>query len=398
MLLVSNVKSFDEDEEEEEESDGEYEEAENALKERLEDEEKMRLYSKKNKIEELPNALNFISNSEKEHMKNFKKISEVLKDYEEEYSSCIKAIDDGDFSNDKISECVGRNFIKVVLNVKYETLKAMAIADTTVRRYFLDFCYRPAGTVEEFSTGCDIMESDTIDMIWNGFDFIDLLEDNREKYLEEYGKIPSGAFYELLSQLSIFSKEFFEILDEIDSHKEVVIIRLKTLIEDRRRLILEEDKVHPDFGTPILDTNRARPSKIMFDRRTLQRFGNSDHRPKSVSMSQSEDPSAGRLIQQVHTKRPINGYLDEFSSHLDKGKFESGEERTNGNRVLNSGHRYGGLHTKHNTSGFAMPGFGDQKMNFESSTYPFRGSQSSENHQHRRQNLPELTSDHKGFF
>lgn len=93
-----------------------------------------------------------------------------------------------------MNECVGKNFIKVVLDIKYVTLKIMARADTKIRKYFIDLCYTPAGTVEEFSVGCDLMERDTLDMLWNGLDFVELLEINKDKYLIEYAKIPEDTF------------------------------------------------------------------------------------------------------------------------------------------------------------------------------------------------------------
>jgi hypothetical protein len=202
------------------------------------------------KEEDLPNAINFENDSESEHMANFKKISEDLKVYQDEYSTCISEIPDDDYTDEKIDACVGKNFIKVVLDIKYETLKVMARADTKIRKYFIHSCYEPAGTIEEFSVGCDFMERDTLDFMWNGLDFVDLLEINKDKYLNEYGKIPREDFKEVTLMLTEFSKQFFELLDEIDSHKEVTIMKLKNHIDDRTKLILEEAKLHPEIPQP----------------------------------------------------------------------------------------------------------------------------------------------------
>lgn len=44
--------------------------------------------------------------------------------------------------------------------------------------------------------------------------------------------------FKLLAQLfDNFAHEFFELMDEVDSHKEVTLLRLKTLIDDRTRAI-----------------------------------------------------------------------------------------------------------------------------------------------------------------
>lgn len=128
----------------------------------------------------------------------------------------------------------------------------MARADTKVRKFFINDCYTPAGTVEEFSVGCDLMERDTLDMLWNGLDFVELLDINKDKYLIEYAKIPEDNFKILIDELKDFGKEFFELLDEIDSHKEVTILRLKTFIDDRTKIILEDAQNHPDNIEPSM--------------------------------------------------------------------------------------------------------------------------------------------------
>ena len=192
-------------------------------------------------------GVQFENGEEKEKMENYKKISEDLAVFEEEYSNCIKEIEDSEYTQEKIDECVGRNFIKVVLDIKYITLKIMAKLDTKVRKMFIQECYEPAGVIEEFSVGCDVLEKDVLDMMWNGLEFVELVEINKEKYLFEYGKIPNDNYRLIFVQLEILSKEFFGLLDEVDSHKEVIILRLKTLIDDRTKLILEKASEDENF-------------------------------------------------------------------------------------------------------------------------------------------------------
>lgn len=200
--------------------------------------------------EEEAGEVQFETNDEGEKTRNYKKVSEDLAVYEEEYSTCIREIPDEEYTQEKVDECVGRNFIKVVLDIKYVTLKVMAKLDTKVRKMFIRRCYQPAKTVEEFSEGCDVLERDVLDMLWNGLEFVELVEINKEKYLFEYGKIPNETFRDLFSQLEILSKEFFELLDEIDSHKEVAILRLKTLIDDRTKVLKEKEEQEEDVVSP----------------------------------------------------------------------------------------------------------------------------------------------------
>lgn len=191
-------------------------------------------------------GVEFENNDEMERTRNYKKVSEDLAVFEEEYSKCIKDIPDEEYTQEKVDECVGRNFIKVVLDIKYVTLKVMARLDTKVRKTFIKECYELAGTVEEFSEGCDVMERDVIDMLWNGLEFVELVEINKEKYLFEYGKIPNDTFRNLFGELEELSKEFFDLLNETDSHKEVIILRLKTLIDDRTKVIQEKEETGED--------------------------------------------------------------------------------------------------------------------------------------------------------
>ncbi len=40
----------------------------------------------------------------------------------------------------------------------------------------------------------------------------------------------------------MFSTEYFELLDEIDNHKEITLLRLKAIVDDRTKLVLEQMK------------------------------------------------------------------------------------------------------------------------------------------------------------
>lgn len=54
-----------------------------------------------------------------------------------------------------------------------------------------------------------------------------------------------ATFNEITEQMDNFAIEFFELLDEIDSHKEITLLRIKTLIDDRTRAIIQEYKMNP---------------------------------------------------------------------------------------------------------------------------------------------------------
>lgn len=52
--------------------------------------------------------------------------------------------------------------------------------------------------------------------------------------------MPKPLFKHIRENLIAFATEFFELVDEVHNHKEVTILRLKTLIDDRTKLIVAE--------------------------------------------------------------------------------------------------------------------------------------------------------------
>ena len=194
--------------------------------------------------------IEFESGSEEEHMRNFNKISRDLKTFEEEYKECINNIHDQVFTEEEIEECVGKDFRKVILDIKYETLKIISRGDARLKEYFLEFCYKPAGTNEQFATACDIMEKDVLDMLWNAMDFVEIVRLNEDKYLSVISAMPRSNFELIMNHMTEFSHEFFELMDEVDTHKEVTILRLKTLIDDRTKIIIEAARENAENPEP----------------------------------------------------------------------------------------------------------------------------------------------------
>lgn len=114
----------------------------------------------------------------------------------------------------------------------------MSRADTKLRSYFTKSCYEEAEEDLNFLTGCNLLEQDLLDLMWNGLNFLKLLTANKENYTMEFGEVSNDTFEGIINGLANFSHEFFEILDEIDSHKEVTILRIKTYIDERTKTIL----------------------------------------------------------------------------------------------------------------------------------------------------------------
>lgn len=100
------------------------------------------------------------------------------------------------------------------------------------------FCYVEAGEDEVKSNACDLVERDVLEALWKGLPFHRILKVNTNKYMNVEGEMENHTLTVLSEVFDNFAIEFFELLDEIDSHKDVTLLRLKQLIDDRTKTIV----------------------------------------------------------------------------------------------------------------------------------------------------------------
>lgn len=184
--------------------------------------------------------ISFEVNTEAERMQNYRRITYDLKVYEGEYTTCITEIASDAYSQEAIDACTGRDLIKVALDIKYVTMRTMSKMDTKIRGIFVENCFKPYLEDELVVNGCDVMERDALNLMWAGLHFYQIIEANKQKYLFEYSHVPFDVYENLLGRLTEVGGEFFELLNEIDNHKEVTILRIKTLINDRWKLVRDD--------------------------------------------------------------------------------------------------------------------------------------------------------------
>ena len=144
--------------------------------------------------EEAGETIEFNTDSDEERMKNFRKVADDLKVYEDEYSNCIIEIASADFSQETVDACVGKDFLKVILDIKYMLMRSMTKMDFKIRELFTQKCYSVALEDELLSVGCDLMEKDALNLMWTGLYFHQILDVNKQKYLFEYSKVPFNLF------------------------------------------------------------------------------------------------------------------------------------------------------------------------------------------------------------
>ena len=270
--------------------------------------------------------VSFDTGSEEEHLRNFKRISEDLQIIEDEYMACLDEINEEDFTEDAVEGCLGKDLIKLQIDIKYETMKIISRAEDKLRHYFVYHCYMPAGENEMKTIGCDLLQRDMLDALWNCMDFIELAQLNKKKYTDEYATIDRKVFKEIIANLENFHKEFFELVEEIDAHKQLTILRIKTHIDDKTKIAIV---------------------KYQDESRKL-------HQPTTVThtikiQEHLKDPNF-----RVKNKLPQMGYLADGSPDPNYALYAKGfhlneidkrGEKDNRLRMLSLGHGYDGLHS-----------------------------------------------------
>ena len=278
--------------------------------------------------------ISFDEDSEKQHMINFRVISQDLKIFEEEYEQCLLEIPDDEYCQDRIDACLGENMFKVHLDVKYETMKIVSNAEHKIRIFFIRHCYTKTDGDLKFSEGCDLMESDILDLIWNGFNFIELTELNRRKYVDSYATIPIEVFTDIINGLKPISEKFFELFDEIFAHKQVLLLRLKTVIDDRTKIIVAEAKRNPGTIEPKIITHNIEIEEEVED--------------------PNEEVPLDLPSQQIGGQDPCKFDLESEECFRKKKRTERAlNNMKNKHRILNHGETYKGLHSD-NRSNFGQ--------------------------------------------
>lgn len=272
--------------------------------------------------------ISFSTGSEEEHLHNFKRISDDLKLFEDEYIACIDAIHDEDYSEQTIEACLGKDFIKLQLDIKYESMKVISRAEDKLRHFFIYHCYALAGEDEMQALACDLLQKDMLDAIWNCMDFIDLAEANKSKYVEEYSNMPMDTFKNILRNLTNLHKEFFELVEEIDAHKQVTLLRIKTHIDEKTQIIVRQaNRDQRKLRQPTIVTHTIKIQEKVKD----PNFRLVNNLPRVGILSDgSPDP-----LYTLYAKHPVLRELDHRG------------ERNNKLRMLNLSNGYDGLHSSY---------------------------------------------------
>lgn len=197
-----------------------------------------------------------------DEQKRYKKISEDFRLMESYFKNCIDMMQDIDYTQEGIRNCVGINLQRPINNTNYEKKKQIGMTETKLKKIMFFECYEPAGLNEDWAQGCDVLEKDLLDFLWAELNFYEIIEFNQKKYLFELAKIPVDAFENVLKEIHLLYKSMFDILNEIDVHQDLMVIQIKSYIDKRTVKIKKEIielKKHP---RPIIHKKKIRISQM----------------------------------------------------------------------------------------------------------------------------------------
>ena len=107
-----------------------------------------------------------------------------------------------------------------------------------MRNIIIKECYEKAENDMIISDACDVFEKDMIKMLWDQMDIYELLVYNRDKYMFVYGKMPEPIYNELVKKIKSVAKDLEGLLDEITSHRDLTVVRIKSFVDDRTKSII----------------------------------------------------------------------------------------------------------------------------------------------------------------
>lgn len=184
------------------------------------------------------------SDSEKEHLLNFKKVSSDFKIFEDKKIGCLEKIPQEAWVLRELVICVGKNFSRIKNDMQYEKRKLLARAESRVRRVMAEQCYSEAGLDLNQSRACDLMEKDMLELLWNEMNYPALLKFHKEKYTFTHGKLAHDKFDKYMEFFVELHRRDSELLEEMTNHGEVALINIKRYIDDLTEHYAEEAKAN----------------------------------------------------------------------------------------------------------------------------------------------------------
>lgn len=115
-------------------------------------------------------------------------------------------------------------------------------------------CYEPVGEDIILSDACDLFEKDVNKLLWNELNFFELVVFNKDKYTFVYERMPEDIFNKIMQQLQIMNSEISDLIEEVNAHRDVMVVRIKEHVDDRTHHIVEESRAFAQNPEPTMNT------------------------------------------------------------------------------------------------------------------------------------------------
>ena len=139
-------------------------------------------------------------------------------------------------------------------------------AQSKMRDIIVHSCYLHAGEDPVMSDACDLFEADSNKLLWNNLDYTDMLQYNEQKYTFVYERMPKHIFEHMVEEFKPIKEELDELLDEVESHKIVVVNNIKEYVKKRTKGIMIFSDVYPDLPKPKILSYKMDVKQIITDK------------------------------------------------------------------------------------------------------------------------------------
>lgn len=126
-------------------------------------------------------------------------------------------------------------------------------------------CYEEAGENVILSDACDLFEKDLTKLLWNELNAYELMVFNKEKYTFTYEKMKEDTFHILVANLRVVYEELSDLIDEVDAHRDVMVVRIKGHVDDRTNHIVGEAKAFANNPEPRMQKYNIEVTETITD-------------------------------------------------------------------------------------------------------------------------------------
>ena len=112
-----------------------------------------------------------------------------------------------------------------------------------IRKYMIKGCYQPASRSKvmiEFEDGCDCLERDVLDLLWQEHNFHQVIQVNNILYTQIKGQLSLDHFYEIVSYIKINYENLQDIYESIEEQYLKSKADIKSAIDEKSDRIRKE--------------------------------------------------------------------------------------------------------------------------------------------------------------